>query len=122
MHVVERLGADVGGLVGLVGDVERIMPLLAEGHLLDGLLVGQVVSLLQKHRAHDRIKLLGRPAEVLLEKGHQLFNGQDGKDMLPEQPGPGLVQELAPFGAEMPPRIEQVALFVVCHGFLPLTH
>ncbi len=44
--VIKCLGADVRCLVRLVGDVERVMPLLVERHMLDGLFVGQVVYLL----------------------------------------------------------------------------
>jgi len=87
----EGLGAQILGLVGFAGNVQGVVPLEIKGKLGYGLLVRQIVHLLEDQRTKGGIDLFGRPAETLRVAGGDFVNGQFGKDMLPEQTGPGSV-------------------------------
>ncbi len=115
----EGLGAQILRLVRLAGNVQGIVPLEIERKLGDRLLVRQIVHLLEDQRPKGGIDLLGRTAETLRVAGGNLPNGQLGKDMLPEQTGPGSIQQFASFRPQVVPRVDQVGCFVIAdmnHG------
>jgi hypothetical protein len=71
------------------------------------------MHLLENQRPQGGKDLLGRSPESVGITRRDLMNGQLGKDMIPEQTGPGFVQKFASFGAQVVPGIDQVGRFVI---------
>ena len=90
-----------------------------KGKLGDRLLVRQIVHLLENQTPQGGVQLFGRTAEPLRVAGGALPGWLAGKDMLPEQTGPGSVQQFASFGAQIVPGADQAGRFVIAdmnHG------
>ena len=82
------LGAHVLGRIGLLGDVERIMPLQVEAKLCHRLLIGEVHGLLQQQGSEHGVELFAGPAHRAAKRRAELLNGQFFQDLAPEQPRP----------------------------------
>jgi len=87
-HAPKGLGAKILCRVGILGEIEGIMPLDVERQCFHRLQIGQVMNLLQKQCSQHRVQLLGRPPGPLGEKGHHLPNRQRLEQMLPKQGSP----------------------------------
>jgi hypothetical protein len=59
------------------------------------------------------MQFLRGTAKFLFKKGEQAADRQIGKDFILKQPRPCLVEQLPSLGAEKPPGIKKIELFVV---------
>jgi len=64
------------------------VPLNVERELINGLIIGQVMSLLQDKNADNRIEIFGGSAKTGVEKRAEFTDRQFRKDILPEQTRP----------------------------------
>ena len=87
-HAPERPGTHVRGIVGLVGYVEGIVPLLVECRMGYGLLVGEIHHLLDDQYPEDRIEFFRRSPEAFREERGEFVHGQLTQDMFTEEAGP----------------------------------
>ena len=91
------------------------MPLDVEAELLNRLLVGAIMHLLENHQPHHGIELLGGPTIPVMIMSTKRLDGKFREDLVLKKTCPRAVQELASFGPQVGPCIEQVLLFVVFH-------
>ena len=91
------------------------MPLDIETELLNRLLIGTIMHLLEEHQPYHGIQFLGGPAIAVMIMGAQRLHREFGEDMLLKKPSPGIVQEITSLGSQMGPWIEDVELFVIFH-------
>jgi len=58
-HVPKRFFRNVGALIGIVANVQGVMPFEVESKLFDRLFVREVETLLQEHQPQHRVEFFG---------------------------------------------------------------
>lgn len=96
-----------------LGEAQREVLLQVEGDLVDRLLVGEIVHLLEEGDPQHRVEILGRCPLRLGEERPEFVDRKFREDLLPEQPRPRFLQPLPAMGAETGQRVEHVEGFVV---------
>ena len=77
------------------------MPLEIIGKLVYGVLIGQIVHLLEYHETDHGIEFLGRRPENRIVRGKYLLDRQRGKNMFPKYLCPGVIDALFAFGSQV---------------------
>ena len=97
----------------MAGDVQRVMPLDVERKLVDGLLIAQIVHLLQDHGTHHGDQFIRGASYVFAEMlGEQMYR-KDWPNVVTEHSCSGALQHLLAFLPQIAKRVEHVAGFVV---------
>ena len=112
-HRPDTLLADIGLGVCVIGNIQGIMPLDIEGKLLDCLLVGEIMHMLENHGTHHGHQLVGRTTVGCAVMPGKQFNGKHLTHIIAKDPCPGVIQQLAALGTKMFEKVKHVLCFVV---------
>ena len=112
-HRPDTLLADIGLSVCVIGNIQGIMPLDIEGKLLDCLLVGEIMHVLENHSTHHGHQFVGRTAVGCTVMPGKQINRKHLADIGAKDPCPGVIQQLAALGIKMFEEVKHALCFVV---------